>query len=70
VLDDNIETLLRRLERVGVAFPLIKEALDKDRDARDSVFSGAAKSPEARRAVREVPSFDRLVRRLATWLAS
>jgi len=68
VLDENIETLLARLEELGDLFPLMREAREKDTDARDAVFSKAARLPEARRLIREVASFDRLIHHVAAWL--
>lgn len=70
VLDHNIETLIETLGRLKPDLPMMTEALDKDRNARDRVFANAANAePGLRTQLRsEIPSFDRLTRKIEGWL--
>jgi hypothetical protein len=75
VLDRNVETLIETLGGLRPDIPLLEEALRKDRNARDAVFSHAVWSAAARSQLRtdlcqSVKSFGRFVGRVAGWLES
>lgn len=70
LLEDNVETLFDVCQQVLGEAPR-KKGEKPSRDERDACLRRAAGRPEARRKVRhEVPSFDRLVKRVGRLLES
>jgi len=72
VLDHNIETLVETLGQLKPDLPMMSEALEMDRNARDRVFANAAAAdPGLRAQLRgKIPSFDRLARKIEGWLGA